>query len=363
MTFTSMFKAGAALSLAGLLAACGGGGNSASPSGSAPPPELPAVAWASPAVFVTPGAASKSFAMENCTRQTNVYVYDYRTQPAQFPSTNETIDMYTATFVVASNGDMSFNGATTNTGTVSKQWGMIFADAVNVSWSASGTTQTPSYQLSGNESFRNSSKNMNANSSSESSNLRLSTYENVSVPNLSTQTYVNFSCEFTDLLALQVNVDQARAAKNLGTEAGVNTFDNYDLEGRIEGGKAFWRDPSAMEQNSNLRFDLKTGELASSPSTTGTYSVFSLALPSSATEIGSYSESLTRGQSQFSYKDAKGVCFSKTDTNTGTGLSVNAFAYGNRFYPVRGNYINNGPEERNEVTLVGKESSCNNYFD
>ena len=161
-----------------------------------------------------------------------------------------------------------------------------------------------------------------------------------------------------DPLALQVNVDAARAAKNLGSAAGVDTFDNYEVPGRIEGGKAFWADSGAMPQFRNLRFDLATGQLASSASTTGTYSPLSLSLPTGETAFGSYGESLNRNSSDFLYKDAKGICLSKSDSDTETSYSVNAFAYGNRFYPIRGNYRSYGPEERNKVLLASMESSC-----
>ena len=360
MTFASMFKAATALSLAGLLAACGGGGNSASPTGSgaAPAPELPAVAWASPAVFVTPGAASKSFAMENCTRSGNVYT---NTTSQNIPSSS----LYTASLVITSSGDISMKAATTVTGAISTLWATAFANMQNAAWSVSGTTQTPSYTINGGTNGRSEYQYFNIYSTQGESNINLNSYsgQRDSSTDSYTNTYASIQCNLIDPLALQVNVDAARAAKNLGTAAGVDTFDNYDVPGRIEGGKAFWADSGAMPQFKNLRFDLATGELASNPSTTGTYSSLSLSLPTADTQFGSYGESLQRNSSSFSYKDAKGICLSKTDTNAETSFSVNAFAYGNRFYPVRGNNRYYGPEERNEVTLASRESSCNNYFD
>jgi hypothetical protein len=89
----------------------------------------------------------------------------------------------------------------------------------------------------------------------------------------------------------------------------------------------------------------------------------SLALPTGETAYGSYRESLNRNNPSFLYKDAKSICLSKSDSNTETSFSINAFAYGNRFYPTRGNNGYFGPEGRNEVTLARMESSCNNYFD
>ena len=173
MTFASMFKAATALSLAGLLAACGGGGNSATPTGSAPgaapAPELPAVAWASPAVFVSPGASNKSFAMENCTRNTSVNAYNN----GQYSYQGSTVDLYTATLVITSNGDISMSAATTQTGTISTLWNIVFANIQNSAWSVSGTTQTPSYTINGNSDGRSEEQYFSIYSAQDESNVNL----------------------------------------------------------------------------------------------------------------------------------------------------------------------------------------------
>jgi hypothetical protein len=312
-------------------------------------------------VFVTPGAESKSFAMENCQRNTEVNVNNNGQNSYQ----NLTTDLYTATLVITSSGDISMKAATTETGAISTLWNTVFANMQNTAWSVSGTTQTPTYTINGSTYSRGENQSFNIYSAQGESNINLNSFsrQQDSSTNSYTNTYANIQCNLIDPLALQVNVDAARAAKNLGTAAGVDTFDNYDVPGRIEGGKAFWADSGAMPQFRNLRFDLATGELASSPSTTGTYSSLSLSLPTADTQFGSYGESLIRNNSSFLYKDAKGICLSKSDSNTETSFSVNAFAYGNRFYPVRGNNRYYGPEVRNEVTLASMESSCNSYYD
>jgi hypothetical protein len=365
MRFTSVFRAAVAVSLAGLLAACGGGGGGGGvPSGSGPgaaPAEVPSVAWASPAVFVTPGAASKSFELANCRRVTDSYPYvNGQYQGYQRGET----DLYTASFVITSSGNVSVNAAVTSTGSVSSLWNFAFADAINSNWGASGTTQTPSFSLSGYTSSRGANSSFNMSSSADFGRASFNSYSRPadSSTNSYTDTYAYINCDMDTKLALQVNVDGARAAKNLGIAAGVNSFDDYDLPGRIESGKAFWRDSNALPEFSQLRFDLATGELASSSTTTGSYSPLSLTLPSGETEFGSYSESLSRNNSSFNFKDAKGICLNKSDSSNETGFSVSAYAYGNRFYPYSTNRFV-GPSSERTAQQAKESSSCNNFFD
>jgi hypothetical protein len=331
MKSLSLFKAALAASLLSLLAACGGGGDTA-----APATPLPPVAWASPAVFVTPGAANKSFGLTGCTLSTNIDTYNYNVSPSTYSNTSTSVNLHTATLVIDSSGDVSLKAATTVTGTINSLWIMAYSDAAYMNWSVGGTSKTPSYTINANEQLRNGNRYMNVYSSVEQSEVRLEFNTNVYVNNIRTYTSVGLNCEMVDKLALQVLADQARAAKNLGTAAGVNSFDNYDVQGSIEGGKAFWADSNALPQFSNLRFDLATGELASSTSKTGTYSPLSLALPSGEFEEGAYSESINRGRSEFGYKDAKGIYICKNNYANDTGFSIDATAYGNKFYPRRG---------------------------
>jgi hypothetical protein len=146
-------KAAIAVSLASLLAACGGGGG-----GSAAAPEAPAVAWGSPAAFVTPGAASKSFALDYCSMN------DYANGGAQQ-------DLYNATLQIASNGDVIISAATATTGTVSPIITLKFADAQYSNWSVGGTTQEPGYSVSMSENFRNRSASFDSYSNVESSRV------------------------------------------------------------------------------------------------------------------------------------------------------------------------------------------------
>lgn len=314
MASISWLKAASAGLLVALLAACGGG--STAPGAAA----LPEVAWASPAVFVTPGAANKSFALTGCERR--IYNID---EPYQV--------LYKASLLIASNGDVSILASTTETATATVIFSIAFADAKESSWSVGGNTQTPTYSLYVNQSGRDFDRYFSVYSRSDSQSLNAGEEGN-------SAGYDIRDCMLTDKLALQVNADQARAAKNLGTTAGVNTYDGDDADGRIEAGIAFWQNENTAapgDKYNFMRFNLGTGELASSASTTGTYSPISFSLPSGTTTYGAYGESLSRFESEFDYKDAKSICVSSytydPQTEQESGFGVYATAYGNKFYP------------------------------
>jgi hypothetical protein len=158
-------------------------------------------------------------------------------------------------------------------------------------------------------------------------------------------------------LSLQLNADKARAAKNLGTEAGVTTFDAYDADGKIEGGNAFWTNLDSSPSYRALRFNLGTGDLSSSTTTTGTYSAVSLALPSTSNEYGAYGESLSRNNGFFAYKDAKTICLSYNNYSLETGFATSATAYGNKFMPSSGGRSMFGGLE---APQAGYGGSCGN---
>lgn len=338
MKLASIYSSAIAVSLASLLAACGGGGGGGAAGGGSAA-EAPSVAWASPAVFVTPGAADKTFAL-NCTKVTYTYVSTVGGSPAREP-------MYTATLKISANGDTVVSAATSTTGTISVLQSIALADAGSYSWDVSGTVQTPTYSLSVYQSGRDRSKSLNVYASGDG--YVLSGLPNETV--YSSNGYVNkyYDCKMTDPLALQVNADAARAAKNLGAGAGVTTYDNYEALGRIEGGFAFWQSRNTTEASSAydfMRFDLNTGSLASSTSTAGAYSAISLSLPSAANTQGSYGESFQRGESYYDYKDAKSICLSKSSYDSGsnieTGYEINATAYGQKLLPYSRIYSDDG---------------------
>ncbi len=175
--------------------------------------------------------------------------------------------------------------------------------------------------------------------------LNVSRYDGSVSPRI----YFSIGCDMTVRLALQIGPDQVRAAKNLGTAAGVTMFDSYDAEGRIGGGNAFWFNSYVSTEYSNLRFNLSTGELSSSASATGTFSPISLALPTSANGSinGVYGESFSRGDSFFNYKEAKTICLGYRNEAFDKGFELSATAYGNMFYATGG--------RRSMVELSGLE--------
>lgn len=312
----SLIKVTFVVFLTAMLAACGGGGTS-----------IPAVAWASPAVFVPPGTADKIFAL-SCTKVTTVNTVTY--VESQVIITTETTrdQLYTTTLKISANGDTVVSAATSATGTISVLQSIALADANEYSWNVNGTIQTPTYSMSVRQSGSNPSKSLNIYISGESYVLSLPTETTYGGDYDATTQY---ECTMTDPLALQINVDAARAAKNLGAEAGVTTFDDDDTTGRIEGGQVFWLNKSGSEEFSYLRFNLGSGDLASSASSTGTYSPISLSLPASNSEYGVYGESLIKNDSFFGFKDAKSICLGKESQTSGFYLS--ATAYGNKFRP------------------------------
>lgn len=355
---SSILSAAIAVSLASLLAACGGGGGGTSSDG-APAPEAPSVAWASPAVFVTPGAASKTFGLD-CTRVTNTYIYNQGGSDVREP-------MYTATLKISANGDMTVSAATSTTGTIAVLQSIALADAGNYSWNVSGTIETPTYRLNVNQPGRDSSKSLSVYASGDRYVVNGLPSEFMSQPTGYVQKY--YDCSMTDPLALQVNADAARAAKNLGAAAGVTTYDDFDAPGRIEGGYAYWETENQTESSSPydfMRFDLKTGSLASSMSTTDTYSAISLSLPSGINAQGSYGESFQRASSNFEFKDAKTICLSKSSQDPEmaieTGYSINAIAYGQKLSPYSRTYRNGGSlDDRTSNTVKMEGGGCGDF--
>jgi hypothetical protein len=327
MNISTWLKTGALALSVSLLAACGG---SDSPVvGGSLPSATPTVnfnnaAWASPAVFVPPSASNKTFAL-SCTKFTELNTVSYEGVNVVITTLNTRDQLYTATLKISTNGDTVVSAATSTTGTISALQSIALVDANEYSWNVNGTIQTPTYSLSVRQ---NSSKSLNIYISGESYVLSLPTETTYGGDFDSTMWY---ECTMTDPLALQINADAARAAKNLGAEAGITTFDDDDTTGRIEGGQAFWLSGRGSEEFNYIRFNLGSGELASSAFSTGTYSPFSLSLPSSNAEYGIYGESVIRNNSLFDNLEAKTVCLDyEAEIKR---FSISATAYGNKFRP------------------------------
>ncbi len=337
----SLLKAASAALLVALLAACGGGGDDAAPA--------PDVAWASPAAFA--GASNKSYVLEGCRLATyvNLSALSMNEVPlgqSEGPPPGDLL--YNAKLVIAANGDLSISAATTTTGTVSVLWSMPYASMTYSAWSVDGTVQTPSYSLSSYQQLPSmGGKSFNARSSLGGGEIFAE--ENSGLGSESTSS--RLSCGLTQPLALQFNPTSARAAKNLGSAAGVTTYDNRQVDGRIEGANAFWFNDSASAQYSNVRFNLASGELSSSASATGTYSAISLALPSTNSEFGVYGETLERNNSYFDNVNAKSICLGRDAGST--GFQLYATAYGNKFMPSSGRFFLAGLEAPQVITKGG----------
>ena len=107
-----IFKLVAVACTAAILAACGGGGGGspvAGGSGGSQPPVRVESPFASAAMYVPTGDASKSFAVSGCTRS------------------SDSAPVTSATVVIEANGDMVFSGAI-GTGTVAELARINFAD-------------------------------------------------------------------------------------------------------------------------------------------------------------------------------------------------------------------------------------------
>ena len=315
MNNMTWLKYASAALLAAMLAACGGG------SGGAASTPLPEVPWGSPAVFVTPGAASKSFALTGCTT-------GFLDSVVEQPLAQDRENLYNASLRIASNGDVSILASTTQTATATVMLTIAYADASAVSWEAFGNTQAPAYGLAIAKFL-----------SGDTGSVIYVTQKNplgAYFIEARADGGETIACTLSEPLALQVNADQARAAKNLGTAAGVTTFDGRSAAGRIEGGNAFWESntaPSSFDQYNFMRFNLTTGELASNSTGTGTYAPISLSLPSVTTSYGGYGESILRNYSYFGEKEAKGICLDFYELQTERGFSIDAYASGNSFSP------------------------------
>ncbi len=310
MKIFSLFKVAAGASVVAVLAACGGGDDS------------PAVSWASPAAFVSPGASNTSFALSSCQR-------DVRNE--ENDESLETDTLYKASLLIASNGDVSLLASFTADGSPTVLWSLPFDQVGESAWTASGTTQTPSYSL---QLMRSSPDVIKSLAVYQGDGQYLRIYDEDKTEQIS----ISFDCDMADSLSLQIRPDSSRFAANFGTPAGVTTFDGTRAEGRIEAGSAFWSSIFGSAQYSNLRFNLSTGELASSTSTTGTYSLIGLDLPSANGTSGSYGETFIRNSQQLNGNDEKSICVIYTSDEDGY-FSIEAQASGSQFAPNGGRSV------------------------
>lgn len=322
MKSLSLFKAALVAAVVSFLAACGG---------SDPAPN---VGWASPAAFVPAGASSKSFGLQSCTINSASYQGD----------------LYSASLVIASNGDVSVLAATTSTAAAVTQWSLPFAQATQSSWQVNGTVEEPYVFASVVQETTNTFRQLSLGSGSGESGMYV--YESNSM--------FEISCNGINTVTLQINPDATRAANNLGTAAGVNTFDDVYADGSIEGGNAFWDNGYGFgsEDRRYIRFNLGSGALASATATSAAYTAISLNLPTNASgDEGSYSETLQRNSSEFQNQDAKTICLSSYSNSQEDYYFLGATAYGNKLRPFASGNINIGALpaglEQPQVSLRG----------
>jgi hypothetical protein len=344
MNYATSLKIAAASALMALLSACGGGsGGSGS---STPDKPLPEVAWGSPAVFVTPGQASSSFAMTGCI----LSAFEVPEAP-----------VYQAKLVISAAGDMSIEGTTSNaaSATTSRLASMTFADASYVNWRAVGTVETPTYSIEMSKPYV--AMEVEEGEPGEPTAIRVGGLQNsansVFSYEQSTGTQL-INCELTQPLVLKAAINQARVAKHMGS--GVSEIDTralaflsanneteYTLPSGVSGDLANWSSPEFIFINEtpfpqqNYQFNLVTGSFKQSmgTDTTAPLTEVNSSLPSSANgeSVGVYHESVCRNASFYESKEAKSLIAARIDGQPSIATLANtvfATRYGNKLMPL-----------------------------
>jgi hypothetical protein len=320
MNKMTWLKSASAALLAAMLAACGGGGGTTST-------PLPEVAWASPAAFVPPGSSSKVFKLLSGDFKGACY----RSNDGEESSS----ELHSPTLVITSAGDVSMLAASVQGNTPTVQFEVKFADLSFSSFRASGTAETPSFSLQLLQLGR-SVKYLNVDSDEDGrSSLELGIEGE-------DESSFDIECDMVDTLVLQVQPTAARVAKNLGTESGAKTYDDYYFEGGISAEFAMWsygnqmisslEAPQGSNEGYSYRANLKTGELALlTNAASATYAPISLDLPSGAQQnSGHYEEGVCRQSVFFDYKEAKSLSVYRSDLN---GPPIGISRYGDKFMP------------------------------
>jgi hypothetical protein len=305
MNLSQSTKFLAGVCLAALLVACGGGGGdtASSTAQTIKPADLKPAEWASPAVFVTPGQTSASFALTQCD------YFNYR------EDTSATV--YQGKLVISSEGDVSVVGALSNeaTATVSTLLTLKFAQASYVSWTAQGTVEAPEYSLL--------MKKLGRIPREPRSDINLDSGLGVDGSN-SNEFYAFdgdrqidiYDCRLNEAFAPKTLVNPERVAVNLGK--GVAEIDAFFL-GQTEALPnglseefVFWSSVARVGEGIpqlNYRFNTSTGVLLRSVGTDSMpMTTESFALPTNADEItGLYSESVCRNSQFYGFNEAKSI--------------------------------------------------------
>jgi hypothetical protein len=333
MNFSQTLKFLTIACCAALVAACGGGGDStpqgAASQGAASEQVLKPAEWASPAVFVTPGQSSASFALTRCD------YYNWRDDDFKF--------LYQGKLNISSEGDISIVGAFSNeaTATVSTLFTMKFAEASYVSWTVEGTVEAPVYSLLIKKIGRipprdrfyqgpDSEIGVNGNNSNE-----------ISITD--TEKHIDITdCRLSEPLVLKSRVNPERVAANLGK--GVAEIDPFflgqtdALPNGLSEEFVFWssyeREFGTIPQL-NYRFNTKTGLLLRSVGEDSTpTSTVSFALPTNADErTGLYQESVCRFSQFYGFNEAKSIAVA-TSLESGDFGNLFVTRYADRWMPV-----------------------------
>jgi hypothetical protein len=333
--FTWLKTSALALSMS-LLAACGGS-DSPSPAadGSTPLPlqSIKPADWGSPAVFVTPGQSSASFALTGC---------DLASQNFEGP-------LNKAKLVISSSGDVSIMGTTSTAADATPQpvIEFKFSDMTLANWAVQGTVEDPTY------SIHMRKRGAERNGQDDGSRFRVNDpfFEGgegfgsgqVVAHDYAKPLYINL-CQLVDPLALKTLVNEARVATHMAQGAKqVDTFfsqfEQEPLPNGVDGDVIYWAFPAFEFFESlpqfNYRFNSATGVLLSSEGTdtTAPMTTVSFALPSSTnTESGGYyGESVCRNTQFYEFKEAKTLAILKEDSPIG---ALFATRYGEKLMPI-----------------------------
>jgi hypothetical protein len=279
---SSFFKLIAVACTTAILAACGGGGSAsqaASGPGAQPAPVLPPVPFASPAMIVPPGEASKTIALTNCGG-----------------------GFQNVSLVVNAAGDMILNGAPSGTTTVSELQRIDYADAYYKFIDGVNSVDGPrAFVMLDNVVGY----------------IRASTYQAGSFSaEKRSAPYHNFSCSLADgstSFALTSLPSSQRYASLLTN--GITGIDNTEVaSGTFTGGVATWDNVASGSalpiDDQPIRYaslDINSAAIATSASPTGTFASLPITLPTTPTSTYAYFyEEFDDGQRNLFLRFARG---------------------------------------------------------
>lgn len=316
MNLSQSTKFLAGVCLAALLVACGGGGDTASSTAQIIKP----AEWASPAVFVTPGQTSASFALSRCD------YYNWREDSFEFVNQGK--------LMISSEGDISIVGTLSSqaTATVSTLFTMKFAEASYVSWTAQGTAEAPEYSFQ----IKKIGRIPPSDRFGQGPDSEIGIVDGISNEIYATDTekQIDISdCRLSEPLVLKTRVNPERVATYLGK--GVAEVDSFflgetdALPNGLSQEFVFWSSYGYDEMPQlNYRFNTSTGILLRSEGATSTpMTTESFTLPTNADErTGLYTESVCRYSQFYGFNEAKSIIATPNLGSQSDVLSVTRYA-------------------------------------